>query len=119
MPTPDVAEEEALELIVRLAGRVRVARSFARIASGMLQESAQRASEALRAYADEAVSELAPPELRRVARAAAEAAVRVTTSRIAHGARPEKKREDPPGPARSEEEPSGSLDHEALHDDPC
>ena len=103
------ADAEALELMMRLAGRVMVARSFARIAGGMIAESASRA-----------IAEVAP-----VARAAVEAAVHVTTSRLPYVAPPEKaKKRDREETSRprieDEDEPApSSLDHEALHDDAC
>jgi hypothetical protein len=139
-PSP---EQEALELIVRLAGRVEVARSFARICAGLIQERAVRATVALR-----------DGDIGRVARAAAGAAATVARSRIVasaspgHGAPPpdtpetrlrtlrasrsssvdprERRRDDrepaserPSERDRDDEEAPNSLDHEALHDDAC
>jgi hypothetical protein len=82
-------DEEALRLVVKLANRLQVARSFARLTAGVLQERAARASEVLKVYSQVAKVQLAPSEaalrarvdhVQRVARAAAEAAVQVTTA---------------------------------------
>jgi hypothetical protein len=82
-------DEEALRLVVKLANRLQVARSFARLTAGVLQERAARASEVLKVYSEVAKVQLAPSEaalrarvdhVQRVARAAAEAAVQVTTA---------------------------------------
>jgi len=105
-PNPD---QEALELIVKLADRIDVARSFARICKGLLQERAARAGIALAPQ----VGGLA--EIGRFARAAAGAAKSVAANEVrrvvAAATEPQAKEEN--------EEPPSSLDHEALHDDAC
>ncbi len=98
MPLPDPSlrarvdvdpDEEALRLMSKLCNRLQVAKSFARIAAGMVQEQASHASSVLRVAAGVAKVQVAPQEaavrarveqVRRVARAAAEAAVHVTTT---------------------------------------
>ncbi len=119
-PSP---EEEALELIVRLADRVEVARSFARICAGLLSERAVRASVALRV--GERVAEAS-----RFARAAADAAATVAASemrRVVSVAAPEPHEGEPEHEKTTpkkqkdvdDDDAPSSLDHEALHDDAC
>ncbi len=89
-------DAEALRLAMRVVAHARVARSFARIAAGVVQESAKQASTVLKAYAGAALAtppaQDAPAEapqavdaaaLKRLARAAAEAATEVTATEIA------------------------------------
>jgi hypothetical protein len=115
-PSPD---EEALELLLRLADGVEVARSFARICAGLVQERAVRASATL------------VPSLR-YARAAADAAKTVAAAemrRVFSSAMPDPRErapgtgdEDEPGDDEDDEDDEdvpSSLDHEALHDDAC
>lgn len=65
-------DEEAMRLMREVARRAQIARSFAKLAGGLLTVSAARASLSLRAAADARLA-----EVRRVARAATEAAVHV------------------------------------------
>lgn len=94
-------DAEALRLAMKVIAHARVARSFARIAAGVVQESAKQASTVLRAYAGAALAARAAadvPEARpeapaapatagigfeRFARAAAEAATEVTAEEVA------------------------------------
>lgn len=74
-------------LMMKVVERVAVARSFAKIAAGLLTVTAVQASQRLRAVAD--VTSAPSPErpktgfdrFRKIARAAAEAAVHVATHR--------------------------------------
>lgn len=95
-------DAEALRLVMKVVERARVARSFARIAAGVVHESAKQASTVLRAHAGAALaartgpgaaSPAAPaasasgraPSLgfQRLARAAADAATEVTAEEVA------------------------------------
>jgi hypothetical protein len=118
-PNPD---QEALELLVKLADRIDVARSFARICKGLLQERAARASVALAPR----VGELAG--ITRFARAAADAAKSVAANevrRVVAAATPEPRDNEPVSQKKpkqtqnQDDEAPSSLDHEALHDDAC
>ena len=86
-PNPD---EEAMRLMMRIVERVEVARSFAKIAAGIFTVSAARAAQQLRVVADVKMVEVVEREgglkthytrVRRIARAAAAAAVHVATHR--------------------------------------
>jgi hypothetical protein len=85
--TPD---EEAMLLMMKVVDRVEVAKSFAKIAAGLLTVTAARASEQLRAVADAKVAETVEREgglkarfehVRKIARAAKDAAIHVATHR--------------------------------------
>jgi hypothetical protein len=69
-------DEEAMRLMMEVARRAQIARSFAKLASGLLTVGAAQASLQLRAAADARLA-----EMRRVARAAKDAAVHVATHR--------------------------------------
>lgn len=71
--TPD---EEAMQLMVKVMERARVATSFAKLAGGLLAATGAQASMVLRAVADAKVA-----EMRKMARAAKDAAVHVATHR--------------------------------------
>jgi len=99
-------DEEAMLLMMKIAERVEVAKSFAKIATGMLTVTALQASAKLREVADAKLNEAVEKEggLRdrygnamRIARAAAEAAAAVAAQR----ASAEPRREAPP-PAESD-----------------
>jgi hypothetical protein len=85
--TPD---EEAMLLMMKVAERVEVAKSFAKIAAGLLTVTAARASVQLRAVADAKMAETVEREgglkdrfehVRKIARAAKDAAIHVATHR--------------------------------------
>jgi hypothetical protein len=97
------ADEEALRLVMKLAERVEVARSFTKICAGLVHAQFASAAEALRSS-----------EVARVARAAAEVAVKMTADELRRAAGPAAR----PRPNEAPGAP-GSLDHEALHDDAC
>lgn len=70
------ADEEAMRLMVSLARHAQIATSFAKLAGGLLSVTAAQASLQLRAVADAKLV-----EVKRIARAATEAAVHVATTR--------------------------------------
>jgi hypothetical protein len=70
------ADEEAMRLMLSLARHAQVATSFAKLAGGLLSVTAAQASLQLRAVADAKLV-----EMKRIARAATEAAVHVATTR--------------------------------------
>jgi hypothetical protein len=85
-------DQEAMLLMMKVVERVEVAKSFAKIAAGLLTVSAARASVQLRTVADAKMAETIEREgglktkvdrVRKIARAAAEAAVHVATHRPA------------------------------------
>lgn len=97
-------DREATLLMMKVVERVEVARSFAKLAAGILTESAVRASAQLRAAADRTIRGTVEREggLRsrydralRVARAAREAAIHVATHR------PDRAPSDAPARARA------------------
>lgn len=73
------ADEEAVRLMANLLERAQVARSFAKLAGGLLAVSATQASLQLRAVADAKLA-----EMMRVARAVKDAAVHVATQGPEH-----------------------------------
>ena len=86
-PSPD---EEAMQLMMKVVERVEVAKSFAKIAAGIVGVSAVRAGATLRAVADAKIAEAATHDrgvlshldkARKIARAAKNAAVHVATHR--------------------------------------
>ena len=96
-PSPD---EEAMQLMMKVLERVEVAKSFAKIAAGVVGVSAIRAGATLRAVADAKIAEAVEHDrgvlshvekVRKIARAAKDAAVHVATTR------PETKPEPAPG----------------------
>jgi hypothetical protein len=77
-------DEEAMRLMMDVARRAQVAKSFAKLAGGLLTVSAAQASLQLRAVADAKLT-----EVKRLAQAAKDAAVHVAkqrTERAAKGA---------------------------------
>jgi hypothetical protein len=87
--TPD---QEAMQLMMKVVERVEVAKSFAKIAAGLLTVTAARASVELRSAADAKIAETIDREgglksgydrVRKIARAAKDAAVHVATHRPA------------------------------------
>ena len=83
-------DEEAMQLMMKVVERVEVAKSFAKIAAGLATVSAARAGASLRAAAESKIAEAAPHDrgvlshvetLRKIARAAKDAAVHVATHR--------------------------------------
>ncbi len=87
--TPD---EEAMQLMLKVIERVEVAKSFAKIAAGIFSVTAARATVQLRAVADAKMAETIEREgglknqvdrVRKIARAAKDAAVHVATHRPA------------------------------------
>ena len=86
-PSPD---EEAMQLMMKVVERVEVAKSFAKIAAGIVGVSAVRAGASLRAVADAKIAEAATHDrgvlshvekVRKIARAAKDAALHVATQR--------------------------------------
>ncbi len=86
-PSPD---EEAMQLMMKVVERVEVAKSFAKIAAGIVGVSAIRAGASLRAVADAKIAEAATHDrgvlshvekVRKIARAAKDAALHVATQR--------------------------------------
>jgi hypothetical protein len=86
-PSPD---EEAMQLMMKVVERVEVAKSFAKIAAGIFTVTAARATVQLRAVADAKITETVEREgglrsqvdkVRKIARAAKDAAVHVATHR--------------------------------------
>ena len=71
------ADEEAMRLMMKVFERAEVARSFAKLAAGLLTTTAARASVQLRAVAE---TKMAGPAFK-IARAAAEAAAHVATQK--------------------------------------
>jgi hypothetical protein len=69
-------DEEAMQLLVKVVERARVAKSFAKLAGGLLTVTAAEASLHLRAAADAKVAEMMT-----LARAAKDAAVHVAQQR--------------------------------------
>ena len=99
-PTRPSPDEEAMQLMMKVVERVEVAKSFAKIAAGIVGVSAIRAGATLRAVADAKIAEAATHDrgvlshvekVRKIARAAKDAAVHVATTR------PETKPEPAPG----------------------
>jgi hypothetical protein len=87
-----------MQLMLKLAERVEVAKSFAKIAAGIFGVSAARATVQLRAVADAKLAETVEGErglrsqvdkVRRIARAAKDAAVHVATHRPQPAPQPE------------------------------
>lgn len=85
--TPD---EEAMQLMMKVVERVEVAKSFAKIAAGLVSVSAARAGMQLRAVADAKMAEAVERDggvlsqvdkVRKIARAAKDAALHVATHR--------------------------------------
>jgi len=85
--TPD---EEAMQLMLKVVERVEVAKSFAKIAAGIFSVTAARATVQLRAVADAKMAEAVERDggvlrqvdrVRKIARAAKDAAVHVATHR--------------------------------------
>jgi hypothetical protein len=83
-------DEEAMQLMMMVVERVEVAKSFAKIAAGIFTVTAARASVQLRAVADAKMAESIEREgglmtrldkVRKIARAAKDAAVHVATHR--------------------------------------
>ena len=70
------ADEEAMQLMMDVARRAQVAKSFAKLAGGLLTVSAAQASLQLRAVADAKLA-----EMKRLAQAAKDAAVHVAKQR--------------------------------------
>jgi len=90
-----------MQLMMKVVERVEVAKSFAKIAAGIVGVSAIRAGATLRAVADAKIAEAATHDrgvlshvekVRKIARAAKDAAVHVATTR------PETKPEPEPAP---------------------
>ena len=97
VPTRPDPDAEAMRLMLKVVERVEVARSFAKIAAGIFTVSAARAAQQLRVVADSKMSEVVEREgglkthygrVRKIAHAAAAAAVHVATHR------PEKQAEE-------------------------
>jgi hypothetical protein len=90
-PSPRLSpDEEAMQLMMKVVERVEVARSFAKIAAGIFTVTAARATVQLRAVADAKMAETVEREgglrsqvdkVRKIARAAKDAAVHVATHR--------------------------------------
>jgi len=90
-PRPRLSpDEEAMQLMLKVVERVEVAKSFAKIAAGIVSVTAARASVQLRAVADAKMAEAKEREggvlsqvdrVRKIARAAKDAAVHVATHR--------------------------------------
>jgi len=83
-------DEEAMQLMMKVVERVEVAKSFAKIAAGLFTVTAARATVQLRAVADAKMAESIEREgglmtrvdrVRKIARAAKDAAVHVATHR--------------------------------------
>jgi hypothetical protein len=83
-------DEEAMVLMMKVVERVEVAKSFAKLAAGLLTVGAARTAQQLRVVADAKMVEVAQRDgplqvhydrVRRIARAATEAAVHVATRR--------------------------------------
>jgi hypothetical protein len=96
-------DEEAMQLMMKVVERVEVAKSFAKIAAGIVTVTAARAGVQLRAVADAKMAETVEREgglmtqvdkVRKIARAAKDAAVHVATHRP-----PSEKAESAPTPA--------------------
>jgi hypothetical protein len=92
-------DEEAMQLMLKLVERVEVAKSFAKIAAGIFSVTAARAAVQLRAVADAKMTETVEREgglrsqvdkVRKIARAAKDAAVHVAKHRPQPEAQPEK-----------------------------
>jgi hypothetical protein len=92
-------DEEAMQLMLKLVERAAVAKSFAKIAAGIFSVTATRATVQLRAVADAKMAETIEREgglrsqvdkVRKIARAAKDAAVHVATHRPQPEAQPEK-----------------------------
>lgn len=90
-------DEEAMQLMVKVVERVEVAKSFAKIAASILGVTAARATVQLRAVADAKMAEAVERDggvlgqvqrVRKIARAAKDAAVHVATHRPAADAPP-------------------------------
>jgi hypothetical protein len=90
-PSPRLSpDEEAMQLMMKVVERVEVAKSFAKIAAGIFTVTAARATVQLRAVADAKMTETVEREgglrsqvdrVRKIARAAKDAAVHVATHR--------------------------------------
>lgn len=90
-PSPRLSpDEEAMQLMMKVVERVEVAKSFAKIAAGIFTVTAARATVQLRAVADAKMAETVEREgglrsqvdkVRKIARAAKDAAVHVATHR--------------------------------------
>ena len=83
-------DEEAMQLMLEVVERVEVAKSFAKIAAGIFSVTAARAAVQLRAVADAKMAEAIERDggvlgqvdrIRKIARAAKDAAVHVATHR--------------------------------------
>ncbi len=83
-------DEEAMQLMMKVVERVEVAKSFAKIAAGLFTVTAARATVQLRAVADAKMAETIERDgglmtrvdrVRKIARAAKDAAVHVATHR--------------------------------------
>jgi hypothetical protein len=94
-------DEEAMQLMLKVVERVEVAKSFAKIAAGIFTVTAARAGVQLRAVADAKMAEAVERDggvlrhvekVRKIARAAKDAAVHVAT----HRPEPESKAEARP-----------------------
>jgi hypothetical protein len=95
-------DEEAMQLMLKVVERVEVAKSFARLAAGIFTVTAARAGVQLRAVADAKMVEAVERDggvvsqvekVRKIARAAKDAAVHVATHRPAPEPKAEAKTE--------------------------
>lgn len=121
-PLPRLSpDEEAMQLMLKVVERVEVAKSFAKIAAGIFSVTAARATVQLRAVAEARMAESIDREggvlrrvdrVRKIARAAKDAAVHVATHRPPAGTAPGTTPETTPvaTPATTPAEAGGAIE---------